>query len=66
MSLTFELKRGARDQEERELVKRMCERLVFNRAYELTREGCVVISDPEDKNFDLEAYLTMKMADEAK
>ena len=26
----------------------------------------VVITDPNDSNFDLEAYLTMKMADEAK
>ena len=26
----------------------------------------LVISDPDDKNFDLEAYLTIKMADEAK
>ncbi|KAI9819490.1 MAG: hypothetical protein M1827_006938 [Pycnora praestabilis] len=29
-------------------------------------EGGGVISDPDDKNFDLEAYLTMKMADESK
>jgi len=26
----------------------------------------IVISDPNDPKFDLEAYLTMKMADEAK
>ncbi|KAA6409657.1 MAG: ATP synthase subunit mitochondrial [Lasallia pustulata] len=29
-------------------------------------EGGGVISDPNDSRFDLEAYLTMKMADEAK
>ncbi|MCJ1385956.1 hypothetical protein MMC17_009081 [Xylographa soralifera] len=28
--------------------------------------GGGVISDPDDPKFDLEAYLTMKMADEAK
>ncbi|MCJ1363509.1 hypothetical protein MMC16_002616 [Acarospora aff. strigata] len=28
--------------------------------------GGDVITDPNDSNFDLEAYLTMKMADEAK
>ena len=29
-------------------------------------EALIVITDPNDANFDLEAYLTMKMADEAK
>ncbi|KAL2049544.1 hypothetical protein ABVK25_010231 [Lepraria finkii] len=29
-------------------------------------EGGSVITDPMDSKFDLEAYLTMKMADEAK
>ena len=27
---------------------------------------CAVISDPDDPKFDLEAYLTMKMGNEAK
>ena len=28
--------------------------------------GSIVITDPMDSKFDLEAYLTMKMADESK
>ena len=30
------------------------------------RDVSIVISDPNDPKFDLEAYLTMKMADETK